>query len=267
MELYFSIVLGNYDRSVIMVTRVEAGRWKEPDVASFSGRFDDLEPAIAPDGERFFFISKRPHEIGGTPREDFDIWVMDRVGEGWGEPFSLGPPVNTDGREYFPSVTDDGTLYFTRDAEDGGSTILRSRTIEGDYQHPEPLGPQVNSVAAQFNSYVAPDESYLIFGAAGREDSVGGIDYYISFRAEDGTWLDPVNLGRTINTESSLEYSPYVTPDGRYFFFMAARPTWKDGQSASALTYERIREIAAGPGNGLPDIWWVDAGFLEELRP
>ena len=45
----------------------------------------DLEPAISPDGSSFYFMSKRPD--AGDPNEpNEDIWTMDRVGEGWGEP-------------------------------------------------------------------------------------------------------------------------------------------------------------------------------------
>lgn len=266
-ELYFCIVLGNFDMSAIAVTRLENGRWSPPEVAPFSGRYDDLEPKISPDGRKLYFISKRPRDEGGEPRGDFDIWVIDRTADGWGEPYNLGPPVNTDGQEFFPSVTSDGTLYLTRDTEGGGSTVFRSRLVGGGYEEPVALGAEVNSTPAQFNSFVAPDESYLIFGAAGRDDSVGGVDYYISFRNADDSWAGPVNLGDKVNTPSNQEYSPYVSPDGRFFFFMSARPTWRDDAASSVLTYDRIREIVGGPGNGLPDIWWVDAAFLEQLRP
>lgn len=265
-EIYFCVVVGNHDRSAIVVTRTEGGRWTPPQIAPFSGRHDDLEPKISPSGDKFFFISKRPRSTEGEPREDFDIWVTDRTDSGWGEPYNLGPPVNTDGAEYFPSVTRDGTLYLTRDTEGGRSTILRARLGAGGYEEPVALGPEVNSTAAQFNGFVAPDESYLVFGVMGRDDSVGGVDYYVSFRDEDDAWTGPINLGPMINTPSSLEYSPYVSPDGRFFFFMAARRTWEDDDD-EGLTYERIRRIASQPGNGLPDIWWVDASFLERLRP
>ena len=42
-------------------------------------------------------------------------------------------------------MTRDGTLYFTRRQEDGSEAILRSRLVEGRYQEPERLGPEVNS--------------------------------------------------------------------------------------------------------------------------
>ena len=51
IELYFGVTLGG--QSMIMVTRQVDGIWTEPVVAPFSGRHNDLEPAISPDGQRF----------------------------------------------------------------------------------------------------------------------------------------------------------------------------------------------------------------------
>ena len=60
---------------------------------------------------------------------------MDRKKDGWSKPYNLGPPINTDDPEYFPSVTRDGTIYFTREIDDGGkkrSLIHRAR-MAGDF--------------------------------------------------------------------------------------------------------------------------------------
>jgi hypothetical protein len=88
---------------------------------------------------------------------------------------------------------------------------------------------------------------------------------WIRIRADD-TWSDPVNLGDTINTEGGLEYAPYVSPDGRCFFFIATR-----GRAAELavpkLTAENLRELHNSPETGLPGIWWVEASFIDELRP
>lgn len=133
-EIYFGVLLGRF--SVILETRLEDGVWTGPEVAPFSrdARFFNLEPAISPDGKRFMFLSTRvegdrepgPAEIRSWANQD--IWVMDREGDHWGEPYNLGPPVNTGAAEFFPSLTRDGTLYFTRGSDDGReSTIWRSR--------------------------------------------------------------------------------------------------------------------------------------------
>ncbi len=174
-ELYFSVTAGG--SSVIMVTRQVDGRWTEPQVAPFSGRFLDIEPAISPDGRRFFFLSTRP-QAHQEPREGWvyqDIWVMDRQGDGWSEPANLGPPVNTEAPEYFPSVTADGSLYFTRERADGVSSTYRSRLVDGAYAEPELMPPQLNCGTNRANVWVAPDESFAIVPQPARGPRVVGL--------------------------------------------------------------------------------------------
>jgi hypothetical protein len=54
--------------------------------------------------------------------------------------------------------------------------------------------------------------------------------------------------------------------DGRYFFFMAARTPLAGEGFELPTSAEGLLEIHSRPGHGLPDIWWVDAAFIEELR-
>ena len=272
-EIYFGILLGRF--TTILETHVENGRWTRPEVAPFArdARFFNLEPAISPDGKQFFFLSTRlagDREPGAEEIRTWsnqDIWVMDRVEGRWGEPHNLGPPVNTDAPEFFPSVTRDGTLYFTRGSEDGReSYIYRAVFKDGRYQEPDKLGPQVNSTPSQYNAYVAPDHSYLIICTGGRPDTRGGTDYYVVFRDGNDRWSEPVNLGETVNTAAEGEYSPYVSPDGKYFFFMGTRPR-PDASLPDTLTLDFLRRYRLEPESGNAAIYWMGAGFIEDLRP
>ena len=272
-EIYFGLLVGPW--ATIMETRLTPRGWTRPEVAPFArdSRFNNLEPAISPDGKRFFFLSTRvPSDRSPTPDEirawtNQDIWVMDRVEDGWSEPYNLGPPVDTEDAEFFPSLTRDGTLYFTRSSPGGReSYIYRSRLVDGRYQEPEKLGPSVNSTPSQFNAFVAPDERYLILCTAGKEDGRGGADYYIVFRDPDDTWSEPVNLGDAVNSPANAEFSPYVSPDGRFFFFMATRPR-PASEIPDTLSRDFLVRYRAEPGSGNAAIYWMDAAFLERLRP
>ena len=272
-EIYFGVLVGGL--AVILETKLENGRWTKPEVAPFStnSEYLSLEPHISPDGEHFYFLSTRP-PAGEELAEDEtrtwvnqDIWAMDRVENGWGEPYNPGPPINTDAPEFFPSVTRDGTMYFTRGSDDSQeSYIYRSRLVNGEYTEPERLGPNVNSTASQYNAFIAPDESYIIICTALREDGLGGGDYFIVFRDDNDNWSTPINMGDRVNTPRGSEFSPYVSPDGRYFFFMAARPRPAESFPA-VLTADFLWDLHSGPQNGDVDIYWIDAGFIEELRP
>jgi hypothetical protein len=192
---------------------------------------------------------------------------MERVGGSWGEPHNMGAPIDTDGSEYFPSLTRDGTLYLTRARQgEREDVIYRSRLRDGRYQEPERLPAQVNAGKTRYNAFVAPDESYLVLSIPGLPNSIGRTDYCIVFRSPDDTWSEPVNLGATINTPGGVGYSPYVTSDGRFFFFMSARKR-RDPTGGVPFTRERLQRLWNEPENGHGDIYWVDASFLTRLRP
>lgn len=272
-QLYFGVLLGPVT-TIIETHRGADGVWTEPEVAPFArdSRFFNLEPAIAPDGSRLMFLSTRV--VGREPEDgeirawtNEDIWVMDRQLGQWGEPYNLGAPVNTEAPEFFPSLTRDGSLYFTRGSEGGEeSYIYRARLADGRYQEPERLGSEVNSTPNQFNAFIAPDESYLIVCTGGRDDSVGGTDYYVVFRSPDDRWSEPINLGDRVNTPGEGEFSPFVSPDGRFFFFMSTRLGARD-RIPDTLTWKYIREYRTMPEIGNAGIYWMDASFIEGLRP
>ncbi|MBN2090584.1 PD40 domain-containing protein [candidate division KSB1 bacterium] len=267
-EIYFSVAMANYSFATIIQTREINGRWTAPEVMPQMNnpKVMNLEPCISPDGKKFFFLSNRPDTSRGETTGDEDIWVMDRIGDHWSEPYNLGEPINTEHSEFFPSITNDGTIYFTR-AEKGSrvNQIFRSRLINGQYQAPEKLPAQVNSGTSQFNAFIARDESYLIVPVLGRKDSYGGADYYIVFRNPNDTWNEPINMGEKINTAAMLEFSPYISPDGKYFFFMANRPLSEEKYPAQ-LTFDFLKQLHNQPQNGNASIYWIDAKVIENLK-
>lgn len=78
--LYFVKSTPAFTDWTIYVTHYTDGHWSPPKVASFSGKFRDADPFVAADGKQLYFISDRP--VDGKPKEDMDIWVMDRTKSG-----------------------------------------------------------------------------------------------------------------------------------------------------------------------------------------
>ena len=94
--------------------------------------------------------------------------------------------------------------------------------------------------------------------AAGRPDGrAGSADLFVSYRRA-GTWTKAQNLGEPINSNAT-EYSPKISPDGKYFFFASTR-----GRKApqQRLSYQDLLAWLRGPRNGLGDIYQVDIGAL-----
>lgn len=263
--LYYAVNMRNFELSTIFVIQNTVDGWIGPEVAEFARNqnFKYLEPAISPDGSKFFFVSSKRDD-----KNNNDIWVMDRDGNGWGKPVKLDDAINTTVSETFPSITDDGTLYFSRVSKDPRvEHIYRSRLVDGKYTAAEKLPDNVNCGQTQFNAFVAPDESYLIVSVYGREDSIGSIDYYIVFRNQLDEWSEPINLGDKINTAGAQEYSSFVSRDGQYFFFMSTRLPNGDSLADDTYTVKGLTGILNEPENGNSDIYWMDAGFINALRP
>ncbi len=272
-ELFYELAFGQL--VTIMTTRLENGRWTEPAVASFAAdlSYFHFEPCLSADGGRILFLSNRPRK-GEEPKPGWghqNIWASDRGLDGrWSTPYDLGEPVNSADAAYFPSLTREGTLYFTRSKASGEDPrIMRSRLAGGRYTEAEALPKEVNGPWTIFNAFIAADESYLIACIEGRKDSLapGAANYYVFFRDQDDRWSEAVNLGPEINSPGTAASAPYVTPDGRFFFFGSNRRKAVQAAPGRALRLSGLMEAFSGPENGGTDIYWVDAAFLRRLRP
>ena len=258
--------------STIVRSHRVGGVWTPPEIASFSGEWRDLDPALAPDGSFIVFCSNRPLSAGGPALDakTFDgrvragqgshLWRVDRVGSGWGEPVPLPAVVNDDTRIYSPSVVRDGSIYFQHpDAESRTFHLMRSQLRDGVYQRPVPVvvGPRQ---ADERDPAVAPDESFMVFSArlpAGKPEQ----RLVIAFRAGDG-WGEPVDLGDGVNHDGAE--GPHLGPDGRTVYF--------DSTATFAVDYPRTRirtlqdlQRARLWDNGNSHLWslslapWIDA--------
>jgi Tol biopolymer transport system component len=263
-EILFCISLGNYSYTAILHVWQDEGIWKGPELVPFSSgaKIFDFEPSFSPDGSRLYFPSTRAD--GDEEPGDQDIWYTDRTDNGWSEPVNPGEPLNTDGGEFFPSLTRDGYLYFTH--SDKGSNlneIFRSRINGDSFGKPERLPEQVNCGTNRFNVFVSPDHSFAIIPALGMEDAYDQVDYYISFRNKEDRWSTPINMGPAINKDNTRGWSAYLSPDGKYLFFMSNR---SEEIPDEEWNYARLKQLYNEPGNGNSDIYWMSAGFIEDLR-
>ena len=67
-----------------------------------------------------------------------------------------------------------------------------------------------------------------------------------------------------MNQDNARGWSPYVSPDGKAFFFMATRT--REIEEAD-WNFEMLRELNDSPNNGFADIYWINAAIIQQLRP
>lgn len=261
---FFYSVKGSSFYSVLHFKR-KGEEWHGPEIAPFSGKYSDIEPCFSPDGKRLYFVSNRPLNDTGDPK-DYDIWFAEKVNNTWGEAENLGEPINTAANEFYPSFTTDGTIYYCANYETGigGEDLYYSKLIDGIYQTPENLGDSVNTVRDEFNSFVSPDGLFIMFTSTGWGSGFGRGDLWISFNNGNGEWTKPKNMGEKINS-AFFEYCPSITPDGKFFFFTSNRSS-SQNYSSNKISYKQLAEGLRSNINGSENIYWIKSDFIRKIH-
>lgn len=263
-EFYFCVrnFLGSV--SIFQMT-MDGETWSQPQLLPFASRYGDIDVTMSPDGRKILFSSRRPIPGSDEPKKDYDFWMVEREGNTWGEPIHLGEDINSESHDYYPMMTNSGAIYFSSQREGPGTNnIYRSEFVDGKYAEAVKLGDAINTEHREFDPYISPDESMLIFTSE-RPEGLGSGDLYISFKDEEGNWTKAKNVGDKINTPRP-EYCSMISPDGKYLFFTSARID-VSRISNKPLTYEDFKKCHNSAKNGLSDIYWVDAKIIETLRP
>lgn len=240
--IYSMEIAGGY---VLVQTPMERGRWREPEVLPFSGRYSDAEGVLSPDGSLFVFASQRPRE-GDAPRTDYDLWAVDRTPAGrWGTPRPL-EGLATTAHELYPSLARDGTLYFTRSSPDGAD-LWRAERRGAAYAAPEPVR-EVNTDRREAGSFVDPAGRMLFF-ESNRAGTLGGTDLFVSCR-EGAAWGAARPLPAPINSPAN-ETSAMLSPDGRTLYFTSNRRSPDAAARGEGVRYPDLLRRLRQPGNGL----------------
>lgn len=175
---------------------------------------------ISPDGRTMFYSTFK--DYSGKPEGfNFNIWKSELENGQWQTPTPLGPPIASEGNEFYPVLTSKGNLYFNSD-KTGNSDLYYSRLIDGEYQQPTALPANINTERKEADAFISSDESILIFVRVDEPDGLGNSDLYISFNEGENQWSDPVNMGTEINS-TGIDGSPYITPDNKYLIFTTSR--------------------------------------------
>jgi len=236
-EFYYVVLEDGSPRYNLWFTEIGDGIWAKPSELRLAGEYEAADIALSPDGNRLYFCSDMP--TFWEDAEGFDIWYVERDGNGWSKPINAGRNINSPRGETQPSFTSDGTMYFPslrKGSRNESVDLFFSEMINGEFMEPVRLPDSVNSEYNEGNSFVAPDGSFILFARWDMPESIdGGKGLYISFREPDSGWTEAVNAAPVLAVRGSLAA---LTHDSKYLL-------WSTPQG----------------------IHWVDVRALEQLKP
>lgn len=138
------------------------GEWSEPIRINLGDTtYNYLYPMLTKDELTMYFTSDMPGGQG-----DYDLWVVTRKSkdEEFGTPSNLGPMINTEGREVFPTLRDDTVLYYSSNGLEGvGGQDLFVTYKEGRrWTKPKNLGIPINSSYDDISIIFYPGEHHYM---------------------------------------------------------------------------------------------------------
>ena len=171
-------------------------------------------PVLTADNETLIFT-------GLTPERDENMYVTRRTDKGWDTPEEISKNINSPNNEGTCTISADGrTLVFTacnRPDSYGGCDLFFTRQDGKDWLTPKNMGQTINSPNWESQPSLSADGSVLYF-TSDRPGGVGKSDIWKTVLDSTGQWVQPVNLGRSVNTTDE-ENAPFIHANGHTLFY------------------------------------------------
>ena len=187
-------------------------------------RYDEYWPSLSADEKMLVYtkllpIDKSIPAFHGNRQED--LYFSRFEDGGWQAAKDVGPPLNTPDNEGAQSISGNGLLMvFTgcmRSDGYGLCDLYFSENRNGVWTIPRNVGPPVNTRYSEKQPALSSDGRILYF-SSDRPGGLGKYDLWMSFRAEDGSWSEPANMGDSINSKG-FDQSPFIHPDNKTLYF------------------------------------------------
>ena len=202
------------------------GSWSEPSKLNLrtSRQYNMGTAGLSADGQQMLIFLGGPNNTGS-------LYTIQKSGDSWSQPESLGNVINSNKLETTASLTPDGqTIYFAsnRPGGYGGMDIyMATKTASGGWNNPVNMGPSINSQYDEDAPFIHPDGRTLYFTSNGH-NTIGGKDIFKTFNIS-GSWTTPENLGFPVNTTANDNYFT-LTADGSKGYFSSDRAGGSGGQ-------------------------------------
>jgi Tol biopolymer transport system component len=215
----------------IMVSHLSGNKWSLPEMADFSGKYRDLEPAFSPDGKYIIFASNRPQaadsaELDGNYNGQIqkgrggNLWKVKITKKGNGVPEVLPAIINANSSVFSPAIAGDGSLYFMRADSGKKFHIYRSQLTSRKFEKPVRVSFSIDKFG-EYDPAVAPDESFIIYSTGRPPAPAHTADLFIVFKNGD-IWGEPIDL-RSILSDKVYGVEARLSPDLKTLCFTNQR--------------------------------------------
>ncbi|MCS6905874.1 MAG: OmpA family protein [Bacteroidia bacterium] len=201
----------------LLLELVKIRAWAQPILENLgpnvNSTADELSPIISADGKTLFFVrNNHPDNVGGIipGKNNMDIWFSRLQPDGtWGKAENL-TLLNDEHNNVITSASADGNLLLL-----GDKVSRRTRT---GWSAPEKLNIRNFRNVSKYSGYFLSNNGKVLILSIENEKSILDQDLFVSFLQPDGSWSEPANLGKTVNTEGK-DYSPFLAADGRTLYY------------------------------------------------
>ena len=178
---------------------------------------DEYFPSMPINSDVIIYTYRNPN----ADFQDEDFYMSRKVDNNWTDPLRLGDNINSEYREGALSVSLDGTdIFFAschRPDSYGGCDLYYSTLINDTlWSEAYNMGSIINTEYWESQPSISADGNVLFF-TSNRYGGYGGSDIWMS-KKYNNKWLNPVNMGPSINT-SSDEGTPFLHFDNKTFYF------------------------------------------------
>lgn len=181
--------------------------------------YPDYRPLVVPEENMIIFTSSRENTTGEKRDEDShyfeDIYATYYEDGNWTLPQN-SYDLNSSNHDATAGISSDGSILYLYKSS-GGNNLYESHLVQDTYMYPDRLPNQINDGLKQSSASLTFDKTTLYFTSI-REDGYGGQDIYYTKKDMKDRWMDPLNIGATINTPYDEE-GVFISPDGKSIYF------------------------------------------------
>lgn len=186
------------------------------------------------------------------------------------DPVNMGPNINTNRPEYFPSITaDDKQLLYTRDVIDPREVyyghqeeiIVSNSDKPYEWSFGKGVSTNINTVYNEGAPTFSADGKYIIMVGCevghgnldygGDRQGYGSCDLFVSEKIGN-EWTKPVNIGAPVNS-SNWETQPSFSSDGKTLYFIRGYRDKKTGDMIQDIFKSEITADGWSKPERLPD--------------